>query len=131
MLLQKSYTKDDIELLKKKGNVVVYAANMIDLADSYIRNGVRIDERISVDSKTRIPYSACFYYSDLPEEKRPIVLQAIEEAYENNCGFVFRSSPDPSPTIKVSILVEKGKQAEKTIEKAIEHLKKLEEIIQK
>lgn len=118
-----------MEYLESKGYVVLRTSYRIDIANFYSRNGVKIDERIIVDPNTMVPWFAYFCYSNLPQEKRPRVLKAIEEAYEKTNGVVFRHSSVSAPVIRVNVLVKQGKPDEETIGKAIEHLEKLEKII--
>lgn len=129
MLLQKRYRESNLDFLESKGMVVLRTSYRIDLANFYQMNKVKIDERIMVDPKTMVPWFAYFCYSNLPQEKRSRVLEAIEEAYEKTDGIVFGNSSD-SATIKVNVLAKHGKPDEKLIGEAIEHLKKLEKIIQ-
>ena len=130
MILKPKYTESYLEFLESKGYVVLHTNYRIDLANFYSRSGTKIDERISVDPKTMVPWSAYFCYSNLSQEKRPRVLKAIDDAFEKTNGVVFRNSSDSESTIKVNFLAKKGKPNEKIVTKAIEHLMRLEKIIQ-
>jgi len=124
-ILKTRYTDLDIRILKKQGKVTCAQDSRTYLADVRTENGVEIEERVILNSRSGRPWFASKSFYNVREEAKLSIYESIEMMTNKTKRTIFRTSPD-SNTIIVNALRSRGKPLTDTM---VKYIKEIEAIV--